>query len=77
MPPAKVRTIVRGPAPDTDTDGTTGPPADQESGQFDAAFYLATYTDVAGSELDPLLHYVNAATVKAGSPTATSGPMPT
>ncbi|MGY6769343.1 CgeB family protein [Komagataeibacter xylinus] len=30
----------------------------RESGQFDAAFYLATYTDVAGSELDPLLHYV-------------------
>ncbi|WP_241503155.1 CgeB family protein [Komagataeibacter melaceti] len=30
----------------------------EESGQFDADFYLATHRDVAGSEIDPLVHYV-------------------
>jgi hypothetical protein len=36
---------------------TTGPDIDMMRPHFDAAFYLATYPDIAAGKLDPLLHY--------------------
>lgn len=36
---------------------TTGPDMDAMRPHFDAAFYLATYPDIAAGKLDPLPHY--------------------